>query len=152
MVKICMEYGYSSIAAFAYAFYSLILCSAIGDIDAGYRSGNLALKLLNKFNATSLKCRVNELFYGFVIHWKEPAKKALVPLLSASQIGLETGDIEYAGYCVTVYCASIFLTGERLDIIEEQQEQYLDLVFKLKQDYSIYYIQNLSPIDAKSSK
>jgi len=141
MVKICLEYGYSSLAAFAYAFYSLILCSAIGDIDAGYQSGNLALKLLNKFNATSLKCRVNELFYGFVIHWKEPAKKALVPLLSASQIGLETGDIEYAGYCVTVYCASIFFTGEQLDIIEEQQEQYLDLVFKLKQDYSIYYIQ-----------
>src|ERR687885_181927 len=59
LVKICMEHGYSSTAAFAYAFYSVILCSAIGDIDAGYQSGNLALKLLNKFNTNSLKCRVN---------------------------------------------------------------------------------------------
>ncbi|MEG4088347.1 AAA family ATPase [Microcoleus sp. Pol12B4] len=141
LVKICMEYGHSPFAAFAYAFYSVILCSVIGDIDAGYQSGKLALKLLNKFNANSLKCKVNQLFYGIVIHWKEPAKKALLPLLSAFQSGLETGDIEYAGYCVTVYCASIFLTGEQLDLVEEAQEQYLDLALKLKQDYSIYYIQ-----------
>ncbi|MDF0552095.1 ATP-binding sensor histidine kinase [Kamptonema sp. UHCC 0994] len=146
LVKICMEYGNSPLAAFVYAFYSVILCSVIGDIDAGYHSGNLALKLLDKFNTNSLKCKVNELFNGFVIHWKEPAKKGLLPLISAFQIGLETGDIEYAGYAITLYCANIFLTGERLDIVEEAQGQYLDLAFKLKQDYSIYYIQILQQL------
>lgn len=141
LVTICVEHGHSPLAAFAYVFYSIILCSAIGEIDAGYHAGQLGLKLLDKFNTNSLKCKVYELFNGFVVHWKEPAKKALPFLISGLQSGLETGDIEYAGYCVTVYCASIFFTGERLDIVETEQEQYLDLVHKLKQDYSIYYIQ-----------
>ncbi|NQE32474.1 trifunctional serine/threonine-protein kinase/ATP-binding protein/sensor histidine kinase [Microcoleus asticus] len=141
LVKICVEHGHSPLAAFSYVFYSIILCSAIGEIDAGYHAGKLALKLLDKFNANSLKCKVYELFNGFVVHWKEPAKEALPFLISGLQSGLETGDIEYAGYCITVYCASIFLTGERLEIVEEEQEQYLDLALKLKQDYSIYYIQ-----------
>jgi predicted ATPase/signal transduction histidine kinase/FixJ family two-component response regulator/tRNA A-37 threonylcarbamoyl transferase component Bud32 len=140
MVKICMKHGHSALAAFAYLFYSILLCSVIGDIDSGYYIGNLALKLFDKFNANSLRCKVHELFNGFVRHWKEPAKKSLLPLLSGLHSGLETGDIEYAGYSVTVYCASIFLTGERLDVVEQQQRQYLDLVIKLKQDYSIYYI------------
>ncbi|WP_449417644.1 trifunctional serine/threonine-protein kinase/ATP-binding protein/sensor histidine kinase [Phormidium nigroviride] len=141
LVKICVEHGHSPLAAFAYVFYSIILCSAIGEIDAGYHAGQLALKLLDKFNANSLKCKVYELFNGFVVHWKKPAKEALPFLISGLQSGLASGDIEYAGYCGTVYCASIFLTGERLDIVETEQEQYLDLVHKLKQDYSIYYIQ-----------
>ncbi|MEG4421611.1 AAA family ATPase [Microcoleus sp. LAD1_D5] len=141
LVKICVEHGHSPLAAFAYVFYSIILCSAIGEIDAGYHAGQLALKLLDKFNANSLKCKVYQLFNGFVVHWKKPAKEALPFLISGLQSGLETGDIEYAGYCVTVYCASLFLTGQRLDIVEEEQEQYLDLALKLKQDYSIYYIQ-----------
>ncbi|MEG4457202.1 AAA family ATPase [Microcoleus sp. N9_A1] len=140
LVKICVKHGHSALAAFAYVFYSIILCSVIGDIDAGYHAGNLALKLLDKFNANSLRCKVHQLFNGFVRHWKEPAKESLLPLLSGLQSGLETGDIEYAGYCVTVYCASIFLTGERLDIVDQQQGQYLELAIKLKQDYSIYYI------------
>ncbi|TAG91195.1 MAG: response regulator [Oscillatoriales cyanobacterium] len=140
MVKICMKHGHSALAAFAYLFYSILLCSVIGDINSGYYIGNLALKLFDKFNTNSLRCKIQELFNGFVRHWKEPAKESLLPLLSGLQSGLETGDIEYAGYCVTVYCASIFLTGERLDVVEQQQRQYLDLAIKLKQDYSIYYI------------
>ena len=141
LVKICVEHGHSALAAFAYVFYSIILCSAMGEINAGYHAGQLGLKLLDKFNANSLKCKVYQLFNGFVVHWKKPAKEALPFLISGLQSGMESGDIEYAGYCVTVYCASIFWTGERLDIVEEEQEKYLDLAIKLKQDYSIYYIQ-----------
>jgi predicted ATPase/GAF domain-containing protein/tRNA A-37 threonylcarbamoyl transferase component Bud32 len=140
LVKICMEYGHSPLAAVAYVFYGIVVCSATGDIDTGYHAGNLALKLLDKFNANSLKCKTYQIFYGLIIHWKEHTKEALLPLLSAFQSGLETGDIEYAGYCVTVYCAIVFLTGQQLDIVQQQQRQYLDLAFKLKQDYSIYYI------------
>ncbi|MEG4572783.1 AAA family ATPase [Microcoleus sp. N3A4] len=140
LAKICIEYGHSPLAAVAYVFYGVILCSAIGDIDTGYHAGNLALKLLDKFNANSLKCKTYQIFYGFIIHWKEHTKEALLPLLSGFQSGLETGDIEYAGYCITVYCAIVFLTGQQLDIVEQQQRQYLDLALKLKQDYSIYYI------------
>jgi predicted ATPase len=117
------------------------LCTISGDIDAGYHAGQLALKLLDKFNAREVQCKVCGSFYGVLKPWKVHIKDTLTSLREALQSGLETGDIEYAGYSATVYCSGIFWTGKPLDIIEEEQEQYLNLVFKLKQDYSIYYIQ-----------
>ncbi|MEG4207103.1 AAA family ATPase [Microcoleus sp. Pol7_A1] len=139
--KLCVERGHSSLAAFAYAFYGNFIYSMSGDINAAYHAGQLALKLLDQFNARELQCKVCNLFHGVIRPWKVHIKDTLTSLREGLQSGLETGDIEYAGYNATVYCSGIFLMGERLDIIEEEQEQYLNLVFKLKQDYSIYYIQ-----------
>ncbi|MEG4634554.1 AAA family ATPase [Microcoleus sp. AR_TQ3_B6] len=139
--KLCVERGHSSLAAFAYAFYGNFIYSMTGDINAAYPAGQLALKLLDKFNARELQCKVCTLFYGMLKPWKVPIKDTLTSLRETLQSGLESGDIEYAGYSATLYCSGIFLTGERLDIVEEEQEQYLNLAFKLKQDYSIYYIQ-----------
>jgi predicted ATPase/signal transduction histidine kinase/serine/threonine protein kinase len=139
--KLCVTHGHSALAAFTYAFYGNFRYSMTGDIDAGYHAGQLALKLLNQFNAREFQCKVSNLFYGTLRPWKAHLKSTLISIVEGLQTGLETGDIEYAGYNTTIYCSSIFLTGERLDVVEQQQRQYLDLVFKLKQDYSIYYIQ-----------
>jgi len=139
--KLCVERGHSALAAFAYVFYGYFIYSMTGDINAGYHAGQLALKLLDKFNAREFQCKVCASFYGMLKPWKVHIKDTLTSVLEALQSGLETGDIEYAGYSATGYCSGIFLTGKQLDIIEEEQEQYLNLVFKLKQDYSIYYIQ-----------
>src|SRR4028118_78432 len=139
--KLCVEQGHSSLAAFAYVFYGNFIYSMTGDINAAYHAGELALKLLDKFNAREFQCKVCILFDGTLKPWKVHIKDTLTSLRDGLQSGLETGDIEYAGYNATVYCSGIFLTGEPLDIIEEEQEQYLNLVFQLKQDYSIYYIQ-----------
>lgn len=139
--RLCVERGHSSLAAFAYAFYGNFIYSMTGDINAAYHAGQLALKVLDKFNAREVQSKVGSLFYGMIKPWKVHIKDTLISLREALQSGLESGDIEYAGYNATLYCSGIFLMGERLDIVEEEQKQYLNLVFKLKQDYSIYYIQ-----------
>ncbi|MEG4816926.1 AAA family ATPase [Microcoleus sp. K5-D4] len=138
--KLCVAHGHSSQAAFVYAFYGIFIYSMTGNIDAGYHSGQLALKILDKFNARELQCKVCNLFHGVIRPWKVHLKDTLTSLQDGFQSGLETGDIEYVGYNATIYCTNLFLTGERLDIVEQEQRQYLDLALKLKQDYSIYYI------------
>jgi predicted ATPase/signal transduction histidine kinase len=143
LVKICVEHGHSALTAFSYAIYGMIVYSISGDIDTAYHASQLALKLLDKFNANFLKCKVYGLFNGLIRPWKDHLNDALQPLQESLQSGLETGDIEYAGYSATTYCAMVFLTGERLDIVEQQERQYVDLALKIKQDYSIYYIKIL---------
>jgi predicted ATPase len=54
--KLCVERGHSALAAFAYVFYGCFIYSMTGDINAGYHAGQLALKLLDKFNARELQC------------------------------------------------------------------------------------------------
>lgn len=138
--KLSVEHGHSAQAAFVYAFYGLFIYSMTGNIDAGYHSGQLALKLLDKFNAREVQSKVGSLFYGMLKPWKVHVKDTLTSLREGIQSGLETGDIESAGYNATIYCASVFLIGEQLEIVEQQQRQYVDLALKIKQDYSIYYI------------
>ncbi|MBD1924539.1 AAA family ATPase [Microcoleus sp. FACHB-831] len=138
-VNLCTKHGHSALAAYVYAQYGLLLCAGFGDIDTGYLSGQLALKMLDKFNVRELKCKVYDLFNVFIRPWKEHLRETMASLLEGIQSGLETGDIEFVGYSVMAYCSNLFLMGERLEAVVQQQGQYLDLLLNLKVEYHINY-------------
>ncbi|MBW4682783.1 MAG: AAA family ATPase [Microcoleus vaginatus WJT46-NPBG5] len=138
-INLCIAHGYSAQTAFAYAVYGMLLCTVMREMDAGYHSGKLALKLLDKFNARELKCKVYQLFNFFIRPWKEHIRETLPSLMEGFQSGLETGEIEFASYCAIGYCSNLFLLGERLEFVAKEQSQYLDSVVSLKQEYSINY-------------
>ncbi|MFN6462970.1 MAG: AAA family ATPase [Nostoc sp. DedVER02] len=135
MVDLCMQYGNSSFAAYAYGFYGLILCGPLKDIESGYRFGKLSLLILDKFNAREIKSKVYALFNIFVRHWKEHIKATIEPLQDGVQSGLETGDIEYVGYNGLLVCWHPFWAGENLEIIEQRLEQYINLASKIQQEH-----------------
>lgn len=141
MVNLCREYGYSPLAAYAYVWYATLLCGRLGNLDAGYHSGKLALRILEQFNARELKCVVFTMFNCCVRHWKEHSQEVLLPFIEAIQIGLETGDLQYTGYSIIEYCTHLFLTGEPLESITQKQENYIELLVKIKQEYAIYQTQ-----------
>ncbi|NEO98098.1 MAG: AAA family ATPase [Symploca sp. SIO2E9] len=140
MVDLCIKYGNSSLAAYAYGLYGLLLCGVLEDIESGYQFGKLALRVLDKFDAREIKCRVYNKFNSFIRHWKEPVRQTLEPLRETIQIGLETGEIEFASYAAVNYCANLFLSGENLESIQQQHSQYLGLIQSLKQKVQLYYL------------
>ncbi|MBW4564361.1 MAG: AAA family ATPase [Mojavia pulchra JT2-VF2] len=133
MVNLCIEHGHSEIAAFVYCQYGLVLSGVLGEIDAGYQSGKLALKLLNKFRATELKCKINLVFNTFIRPWKEHINSTLSPMLEGFESGMETGDLGWAGYNSAYYCDHLFFTGESLELVTNQQNKYLNYMVQLKQ-------------------
>ncbi|WP_427157388.1 trifunctional serine/threonine-protein kinase/ATP-binding protein/sensor histidine kinase [Aliinostoc sp. HNIBRCY26] len=135
MVDLCVQYGNSSFAAYAYGFYGLILCGPLQDIESGYRFGKLSLQILDKFNAKEIKAKVYALFNIFVRHWKEHIQTTIEPLREGVESGLETGDIEYVGYNGMLACWHPFLAGEKLEIVEQLLENYIKLSHKIKQDH-----------------
>ncbi|MEG4589530.1 AAA family ATPase [Microcoleus sp. MOSTC5] len=134
MVNLCRKYGNSLQAPHAYVLYGLLLCFQ-GEIEAGFKFGQLAVSLLGELNARELKSKVTLVFNGFIRHWKEDARKTLEPFLEGIQSGLDTGDIEYAGYNAIHYCVYPLLAGENLDSVANKQSQYIDILLKLKQEY-----------------
>ncbi|QLE40332.1 GAF domain-containing protein [Nostoc sp. C052] len=135
MVDLCVQYGNSSFAAYAYGFYGLILCGPLKDIESGYRFGKLSLKILDQFNARQIKSKVYALFNIFVRHWKEHIQATIEPLQDGVQSGLDTGDIEYVGYNGLLVCWHPFWTGENLEIVEQRLEQYINLAHKIQQEH-----------------
>ncbi|MEQ9666899.1 AAA family ATPase [Coleofasciculus sp. G2-EDA-02] len=140
MVNLCIRHGNSSLAAYAYSVYSLLLCGQQETIDQGYRFGQLALKLLDRFPAKDVQAKVYQQFNAFVRPWKEPAINTLNPLLDTIQTAIENGDIEYACHCTVNYCTYSFFVGLPLTEVESKQAQHLELNRQFKQDYQIGYI------------
>ncbi|WP_449421020.1 trifunctional serine/threonine-protein kinase/ATP-binding protein/sensor histidine kinase [Phormidium nigroviride] len=137
MIDLSLRQGHSSLTAFAYVFYGIFLCSFEKDLDKGYYSGLLALKVLERFSARDLECKVNNLFNVFIRPWKEPLMDTIEPLERASQVGFEMGDIEYASYATAHCCTYRFLAGETLEEVQQKQNIALEILQQIKQDHSL---------------
>ncbi|HEY9834953.1 MAG TPA: PAS domain S-box protein, partial [Stenomitos sp.] len=141
LVQLCINNGNSPLAAYAYGLYGLVLCGILGDIEAGYQFGQLALRILDKFDAKEIECRVYNNFYSFIIHWQKAARTSLNPLIDTIQIGLETGEIEFTCYASTNYCQNLYLIGEPLESVASELQKYIKLIQNLKQAYQVNYCQ-----------
>jgi len=140
LVNQSVSYGNTSLSAFGYALYGLILCAQLIDIETGYRYGQLGLKLLEHFNARPLKAAVHNIVHGHILHWKEHARECIAPLLDGVQTGLEFGDLEWSGYDFFYTCDQMFFIGEPLEIVGQKQAHHLDCLVKLKLDFQSSYL------------
>ena len=139
MVNLCHKYGNSNQAAIAYINYALLLCGTLGDIESGYRFGQLSLSLLDRFEIKEFKARVFNGFNSFVRIWKEHIRETIEPLQESIHSGMESGDLETACFAAINYCTHMFFSGEYLELVEQKYQQYINLMFKLKQEYSEVY-------------
>ncbi|WP_204102045.1 MULTISPECIES: ATP-binding protein [Spirulina sp. CCY15215] len=138
MVNLCLEFGHSSLAAYAYGMYGLMLCGPLQDILSGYQSGQISLNILEQYPSDALKCKINMLFNCFVGHWQEDHALTIDRLEKTVQMGMETGDMVYAAYCAMWSCGYMMLTGTKLQDAAQAQEIYIEFLTKTKQDHGLY--------------
>jgi NAD(P)-dependent dehydrogenase (short-subunit alcohol dehydrogenase family) len=147
-VNLSILYGNASVSPFSYTIFRLILCGLIGDIESGYQFGRLALRLLSKSNTHSLKARTLFMAYEHVLHWKEHVKESLEPLLEIYQIGLETGDLEFAAYCAHCYCFQLYVVGKELAEVEYAMTTYNEAISRIKQKTALTWNQTFQQVIA----
>jgi len=137
MVNFSIERGHSALGALAYSWYGMLLIAILGEIDAGYHSGQLALKLLDEFNAKQLKGKVNLIFNTFIRSWKEHARETIAPLRECVQSSIEAGALEFSSYAALDSFFYLFLLGKPLESLEKKQVKDFNLIQNLKQEYSL---------------
>ncbi len=140
MVDLSVKYGNCASSCVGYAFYGGLLCGDFGDIERGYKFGKLATSLLDKFDAKFFRAKVDNLYISTVMHWKEPIRALRKPYFDAIQIGLETGELEFACYNIAESCHYHFLMGLELENLALKFEKDLDLVWQLKQEFHTHYM------------
>jgi len=134
-VRRSIEGGTTPIAAFCYASYGLILCGSVGDIESGYQFGKLALDLVQRMNAREWYCKVVGIVHTFIFHWKSHVRDAIAVLRSNYHVGLETGDLQFAGYAIFCAFAFSFFPGIQPGLPEFQREiaDLCEAMLRLKQ-------------------
>ncbi|BAY87230.1 multi-sensor signal transduction multi-kinase [Calothrix parasitica NIES-267] len=140
MVNLSVEFGNTSSSAFGYAMYGFILCGLVNEIESGSQFGQLALNLVNKFNSKDIESKVLLLVGHFIKHWRESVYKSLPLLTKAYQVGLEAGDLEFAGFSAAFYCFDCILIGKELESLETEISAYGDAVDQLKQEHILHQI------------
>jgi signal transduction histidine kinase len=134
MISFSLKYGNCPQTAIGYVLYGLILCSEIGDINSGYKFGQLAIKLIKDFDFKPLIPAVSFFFHHSISHWKENAKHQLNPLLEMITAAIDAGNIEYAAYSGLGYLYYAFLNGSNLEYLAEKNP--VDIIFlKLKNEF-----------------
>ncbi len=133
MVNLSLMYGNTAVSAYGYSLYALLLCGIQGEIDSGYEFGKLASRLVSLFNAEELKAKILTVVSAHVMHWKEHIRETLISSMSGYSSGLETGDLEYAGYCGYIYPYHSFWLGKELWVLEKELIAYCDSLKKINQ-------------------
>ncbi len=140
MVRLSVKHGNSIYSPYFYAAFGMVHCGVLGDINAGYEYGKLALKLVEKYNIREAKSRVWLVVWFFINHWKRPLQDSIKPLLEAYKIGLETGDLEFAAISAYVYFNNSFNSGLELAGVEQNLAKYSETIRKLNQDTSLNFL------------
>jgi predicted ATPase/serine phosphatase RsbU (regulator of sigma subunit)/tRNA A-37 threonylcarbamoyl transferase component Bud32 len=135
MVDLCLTYGNPPLAAGVYVNYGVFLTVG-GDIDSGYRFGQLSLRLLENFKAKHIKAFVLHFFNSYIRHWKDHVRETIESLQEGFNSGLETGNLEYGCYAIMINNLHIFFAGNDLDLLDVKTREYVSLIGKLKQSHS----------------
>ncbi len=132
-MRFTIKYGLAPDSATAFAIYGLIECGITGNIDSGVSNGELALRLVDRLNAREVETKTILIVNSQIKHWKQHAKATLDPLLKAYQIGLETGDFEYAAYSIHIHCCNSYCIGQNLADLLKNMEQRAEEIRRLNQ-------------------
>jgi predicted ATPase/signal transduction histidine kinase len=140
MVNLSVSYGNAPLSAFAYSLYGLVLSGVVQDIETGFKFGQLALNIVDLFNANYLKTKVFYTVGVHIIHGKHHVKETLPLLKEGYAIGLETGELEL-GYSAKEISQYSYLIGREIAGLEEEVATYCNALVQFKQEAALNYTQ-----------
>ena len=139
-VNLSVQYGNMPLSAYTYSCHGTFLCGVLFDINKGYEFGQLALQILEKFNAQDMRSKVLVVVNGFILHWKQHLRSTLSTLQYAYQFGLETGNVESSAWAAVIQITHLYLVGQELSDLEKTLHYYGEAVEQLKQHLPRVYI------------
>ena len=138
IVTLSLKYGNTPLSSVGYSNYASLQCGVLGDMSSGYRYGQMAQALLERFHTNLYNSQISLIFNGFIRHWSEHVRESLSGLLEGIQSGLEAGDVNNACYCASFYSNYILLSGEPLESVETKQSHYIQMLVNYKNEFMIY--------------
>ncbi|MGK5092547.1 ATP-binding sensor histidine kinase [Deltaproteobacteria bacterium TL4] len=107
LVRFSLQFG-NFCNTSVYPAFGLIQLAILNDPESCYEFGELGLRLSQKEEFQESRIQNVELFYTFNHHWKKHLEQSIEPLWEGYQTGMESGDIEYALYCLQMYLYHTF--------------------------------------------
>lgn len=132
LVKLSLEHGFCGISSYGFAMFAMMAVGITNSVSEGIRYGDLALRIIDKYQAREWIPRVYVLVHGCLTPWKVRMAKTIVPLLQAYRIGQESGDVESAFVAANLYCFNSIYAGRSLPDIEREIAEFTSIMERRK--------------------
>ena len=126
-VNLSLKYGTMRETAFAYASFGVILGPVLGDYELSSQYAELALELSDKIGDKVQRCKVCQIVGGLSYPWVKNLPLLREILVDGYQSGLDSGEFQYAGFCLGNNVQNLFSQGENLE--KHNQEVFNCLSF-----------------------
>ena len=146
MAELTVKYGDCTFAPVVYSIYSATLCSLINNIELGnkleeyiefgYKLGRISVRLAENSKMKQYKSVVLDIDNVFVKHWKEHLREELESFMEGYWSGIENGNFEYAGYCVSMYSKNLLYSGQGLEAVGKEIDVNIKRLQKIRQGLS----------------
>ncbi|MEM9002804.1 MAG: serine/threonine-protein kinase PknK, partial [Cyanobacteria bacterium P01_F01_bin.86] len=140
-VSLSIQYGNTVPSSTAYANYGMLLAICpVPDIITSGQFGQLALKLVDKFDAKTTKPEVLVITGLYIFQRTSPLRETL-PLLQAGYVsGVEVGEHQFAGYNAYGLGINSFWCGCNLATLAEETDVYYRSLQQLNHMTAANYI------------
>lgn len=135
-VNISLEYGHIPESSYAYSAYGFLLGSMIGNYRDGYAFGQLAVNLSNKFNHPAQKCQTCNMLGNFILPWVKQIQFADAINNEGYQAGLDSGELQFAGYILGNKVLNYFYQGKPLPELLAELAKFLQFSEQTKNQWA----------------
>jgi PAS domain S-box-containing protein len=132
MANLSLEHGNSDGSCHAYALLGTILGSNLGQYQAGFRFGKLAVDLVEKRGLHRFKARVYNAFGHHITPWARHLHEGRIWNRRAFNAAKESGDLTYAAFSCSNMIANLLAGGDPLEEVQREAEDGLKFSRKMR--------------------
>jgi predicted ATPase/GAF domain-containing protein len=136
-VNLSIQYGNAPESPKGYSTYGLLLGALKKDYQSGYQFGCLALQIAENFRNLAQKTQVCVIIVGYLNHWVKHLKFAETLTHDGYQAGLDSGELQFAGYMLIFKSLNSFHKGLGLDAVLEEALISMEFCQKTKNKWAI---------------
>jgi len=124
MMRLTLMHGLRKYSPFVFGTYGMVLAT-LRDRKGGYEFGRVALEL-NTTQDGGKECiaSTTSMVESFLTHLKQPLYNSLAPMMEGHQIGMQSGEIEFAALCLSGHGDILVVLGTSLENLEKSLLNY----------------------------
>ncbi|MDM8547654.1 EAL domain-containing protein [Candidatus Venteria ishoeyi] len=135
MLELTIRFGNTDESAQGVIYYAMLHISKYENYEQGFLFDKRAKELISRFNNKSIEAQINYWHGGLFNHWVNPLKTNVDVYKLTYQLSIESGNVVYAPFSLTMLNYSRLSSGENLSDVKQEINKAIIQVEKLKNKF-----------------